>query len=78
MRKTLLTFAALGAALLMGGCAPDITGSGSLFFDNNCSGNGVVNPAYCDNFHPVAGPGGTQYRDSPWHQFDDAAWLNLE
>lgn len=78
MRKLVLTFAALGAASLLSGCASDISGHGSLFLDNNCSGNGVTNPVHCDTMHPVAGPWGTQYRDSPWHQFDDEAWLNLE
>ncbi len=78
MRRTLLTLAALGITLLAGGCAPDTSGAGNLFLDSNCSGDGLTNPVHCNNIHPVAGPSGTQYRDSTWHQFDDPAWLNIE
>ena len=78
MRGIVLTSAALGAAFLLGGCAPDTYGPGNIFFDNNCSGNGVTIVPICKASHPVAGPWGTEYRDSPWHQFDDQAWLNIE
>ena len=73
MRKTFAVMIALGA------CASDTGGPGNLFMDSNCSGNGFISANYCtETFRPVAGPYGTQYRDSRWHQFDDEAWLNLE
>jgi len=79
MRKKLLTLAVLGGALMASGCADDLRGSQNLMVDENCSGNGVSNAGYCtDVLHPVAGPYGTAYRDSTWHQFDDQAWLLIE
>ncbi|TXH33894.1 MAG: hypothetical protein E6Q98_20265 [Rhodospirillaceae bacterium] len=79
MRKTMAIILALGAITLVGGCASDTRGPGNILVDNNCSGNGYVTDNYCtETFHPVAGPYGTAYRDSRWHQFDDQAWLNLE
>ncbi|MET1028182.1 MAG: hypothetical protein ABWY00_13510 [Dongiaceae bacterium] len=78
MRGIVLTVAAFGTAFLLGGCASDTSGAGNLFFDNNCSGNGVTNSGRCESLHPVAGPWGDEYRDSSWHQFDDQAWLNVE
>ena len=80
MRKKILTLAVLGAALMASGCAEDLRGSQNLMVDNNCSGNGIGQQTWCtgNSFHPYAGPYGTAYRDSPWHQFDDQAWLNVE
>jgi len=80
MHKKILTLAVLASALLASGCAEDLRGSQNLMVDNNCSGNGYVsNDSWCtDTLHPVAGPNGTAYRDSTWHQFDDPAWANVE
>jgi hypothetical protein len=79
MRKALAISITLAAAAFLGGCTSDTSGSGNLLLDNNCSGNGFATKDYCtETFHPVAGPYGTAYRDSRWHQFDDEAWLNLE
>lgn len=79
MMKKILTLAVLGGAMMMAGCTEDMRGSPNLMVDNNCSGNGHEYDAYCTGtLHPVAGPYGTAYRDSTWHQFDDQAWLNVE
>ena len=78
MRKKLLTLAVLAGALLASGCADDMHGPQSLMVDNNCSGNGITNAEHCTSLHPVAGPVGSAYRDSTWHQFDDQAWLDIE
>ena len=79
MRRTLAIIIAVGAVTLVGGCASDTSGPGNILVDNNCSGSGFGTKDYCtETFHPVAGPYGTAYRDSRWHQFDDQAWLNLE
>jgi hypothetical protein len=79
MHRKILTLAVLGGAVMMAGCAEDLRGAQNLMADNNCSGNGAVNGAYCTGvLHPVAGPNGTAYRDSTWHQFDDQAWLDIK
>jgi hypothetical protein len=79
MRQKILTLAALGGALLLAGCAEDLRDSQNLMVDNNCSGNGKGNESWCTGvLHPVAGPDGTAYRDSTWHQFDDQAWLDIK
>ena len=79
MRKKILTLAVLGGALLLAGCAEDLRGAQNLMVDNNCSGNGHQNDNYCTGtLHPIAGPNGTAYRDSTWHQFDDQAWLDIQ
>jgi hypothetical protein len=79
MRKKILTLAMLGGAMLLAGCADDLRGQQNLMVDNNCSGNGHQNESYCTgSLHPYAGPYGTAYRDSTWHQFDDQAWLDIE
>ncbi|HVJ35325.1 MAG TPA: hypothetical protein VND94_19605 [Terriglobia bacterium] len=53
MKKSLLTLSVMGVLLLLGACD-----SASRIFDNNCSGNAMIeNPGYCTgNFHPNAGP----------------------
>jgi len=79
MHKKILTLAILGGALMLAGCAEDLRGAQNLMVDNNCSGDGHQNDSYCTGtLHPIAGPNGTAYRDSTWHQFDDQAWLNIE
>ena len=51
-RKTLIHAAMLGTLLLLGACTD------SKVFDNNCSGNAMIeNPDYCTGtLHPNAGP----------------------
>jgi hypothetical protein len=79
MRRKLLTLVVLAGALMASGCAEDLRGTPNLMVDNNCSGNGATNAGWCaDTLHPVAGPAGTAYRDSAWHQFDDQAWMEIE
>jgi hypothetical protein len=54
MKKSLLMLTAMGMLLMTAAC--DF--SSSRVFDNNCSGNAMIeNPGYCTgNFHPNAGP----------------------
>lgn len=53
MKKTTVLIALLGGLLLLGACSSD-----SKIFDNNCTGNAMVeNPDYCTGtLHPNAGP----------------------
>lgn len=53
-RKILIHVAMLGSLLLLGAC----DAASSHVFDNNCSGNGMIeNPDYCTGtLHPNAGP----------------------
>ena len=53
MKKSLLILTAMGMLLLATACD-----SSSRIFDNNCSGNSMIeNPGYCTgSFHPNAGP----------------------
>jgi hypothetical protein len=53
MKKSLLMLTAMGMLLMATACD-----SSSRIFDNNCSGNSMIeNPAYCTgSFHANAGP----------------------
>jgi hypothetical protein len=53
MKKSLLMLTAMGLLLVVAACD-----SSSRIFDNNCSGNSMIeNPGYCTgNFHANAGP----------------------
>jgi hypothetical protein len=53
MKKSLLMLTAMGLLLVVAACD-----SSSRIFDNNCSGNSMIeNSGYCTgNFHPNAGP----------------------
>lgn len=78
MGKVILSLIFLNSALLLAGCAEDLRGPQNLMIDNNCSGDGFQIPGYCTSgVHPFAGPYGSAYRDSRWHQFDDQDWLNI-
>jgi hypothetical protein len=44
---------------LLAGCSNGISLSEDSWFDNNCSGNGIANAAWCeDTLNPVKGPWG--------------------
>lgn len=53
MKKSLLMLTMMGALLMVAACD-----SSSRIFDNNCSGNAMIeNPSYCTgSFHANAGP----------------------
>ena len=55
--KNLTLVAIILAAALLGGCGSGVSLSEDSLFDNNCSGNGIANVAWCkDTLHPVKGP----------------------
>jgi hypothetical protein len=55
--KTLTLVAIILAAALLAGCSGGVSLSEDSWFDNNCSGNGIANAAWCkDTLHPVKGP----------------------
>ncbi|HEX9448011.1 MAG TPA: hypothetical protein VF920_08520 [Dongiaceae bacterium] len=53
MKTSRLTLTLMAALLLLTACE-----SSSRLFDNNCTGNGMIqNPGYCSSvLHPNAGP----------------------